>query len=128
MARTASPVKGFRLPWTEGAYAYPEADTFAAAKEGFKRRRKSVVFHMPNTGEAGNEECVVCHGTLKEPALALSKPMPNNVRVEHSAATTPDKWSTWYYDPQRKAVVGGRHYICSWSFLLGTISSLGRER
>lgn len=124
MSRTASPVKGFRLPWTEGAHAYPEADTFAAAREGFKRRRKSVMFHMPNSGEAGTHKCVTCGGLLSEPALAFTRNMGNDTRVESPAGTKPDKHSTWYYDPTRKAVVGGQHYICSWSILLGRISSM----
>ena len=124
MPHTPSPVEGFRLPWTEGARAYPEADTFAAAREGFKRRRKSVMFHMPNSGEAGTRTCVTCGGSLAEPALAFKRDLPNDTHLESPAGKSPDKWSTWYYDPARKAVVGGQHYICSWSMLLGHISSL----
>lgn len=124
MTRTVSTVQGFRLPWTQGACAYPEADTFAAAKEGFKRRRKAVMFHMPNTGEAGDQDCAYCGGTLREPARAASKDHGNNTRSEQSAAEKPDKWSTWYYVPASKSVVGGVHYMCSWSNLMGMISSI----
>lgn len=127
MPHTASPVKGFRLHWTEGAHAYPEADTFAAAKEGFKRRRKSVMFHMANSGEAGDQPCATCGGLLREPAREFTRQMPENVRVESPAGTRPDKWSTWYYHPQTKSVIGGQHYLCSWSMLLGDISVAGRR-
>jgi len=121
---TTQTVTGFRLPWTGGAHAYPEADTFSAAKEGFKRRRKGVMFHMPNTGEAGAQSCAYCGGILAEPALAASKDHGNNTRSEQSAAVKPDRFSTWHYDPRGKRVIGGVHYQCSWSNLLGAISSI----
>ena len=96
----------FRLPWHDGAKAYPEADTFAAAKEGLKRRRKSLIFHMTNTGEAGNSTCVVCARLLSEPA---------------EGSTKIDPWSTWDYSPATKNVRNGRHYICSWGSLMNAL-------
>lgn len=116
----------FRAPWTHGAAAYFEADTFDAAREGFKRKRKPVLFHMPNTGEAGDKPCVHCGGLLREPARAVTRAHGNGVRSEQDAAKTPDKWSSWYYDPKSKSIVGGRHYICSWSSLLGALHSSTR--
>lgn len=96
----------FRLPWTYGAKAYPEADTFAAAREGFKRRRKTVIFHMTNDGEAGDRLCVVCGIALREPSEGRDRP---------------DLHSTWDYSPEHKAVGNGRHYICSWTALMNRI-------
>lgn len=99
----------FRKPWTNGAYAYFEADTFAAAREGFKRKRKSLIFHMSNDGEAGDRKCVTCGGTLREASL-----LPGS-------SGSPDRWSTWTYSPERKAVGNGQHYVCSWQSLLNRI-------
>jgi hypothetical protein len=117
----------FRLPWTHGVAAYPEADTFEAAKDGFKRRRKSVIFHMPNTGEAGAQTCAFCTGILREPALAATRDMGNGVRSESPASSTPDRFSTWTYVPRLKGIVGGMHYVCSWSNLLGGIYAEARR-
>lgn len=114
----------FRLPWTNGARAYPEADTFAAALDGFKRRRKGVMFDMKNSGEAGKRSCVVCSGRLDE------VPVPTTITVGRTsietgttsgATPTPDKWSTWDYDAKGKRVGNGRHYTCSWSALMLSI-------
>lgn len=125
MSLTVSSTRpAFRLPWTSGAHAYPEADTFAAAKEGFKRRRKSVMFHMSNDGEAGLIPCAYCHGKLAAPALAASAEHGNNTRSESPASLTVDKWSTWHYSPRDKSIRGGMHYVCSWSNLLGDITAL----
>jgi len=119
MARTISTVPGFRLPWTQGAYAYPEADTFAAALAGFKRRRKRVIFHMPNSGEAGMRKCVVCGGILGElPKERTIRSGRTETTTGPGAHMTPDKHSTWTYDPQRKQVGNGMHYTCSWSALM----------
>jgi hypothetical protein len=114
----------FRDKWTHGAHAYPEADTFAAAKEGFKRRRKDVIFHMTNDGEPGDVECLFCNGKLREPALAASKDMGNDTTVESPASTRADLHSTWSYNAKGKFVYGGMHYVCSWSNLLGKISAI----
>jgi len=99
----------FRKPWTFGAYAYVEADTFAAAREGFKRVRKTKIFHMGNDGEAGDRACVTCGGVLREPSL-----LPGS-------SGSLDRWSTWTYSPTHKAVGNGQHYICSWQSLMNRI-------
>lgn len=107
----------FRKPWQDGAHAYPEADTFADALEGFKRKRKSVMFHMPNTGEAGDKKCVVCGGTLRD--LPLDREISSGrTTVYTGGAPKPDRWSTWDYSPSRKSVGNGRHYTCSWAALM----------
>lgn len=111
----------FRAPWQNGARAYFEADTFAAALDGFKRKRKGVMFHMTNAGEAGNHTCVVCGGRLNE--------VPQRREITHGRTTvvtgtttgatpTPDRWSTWDYDAKGKRVGNGRHYLCSWNALM----------
>lgn len=110
-------VTGFRSPWTAGARAYYEADTFEAAREGFKRKRKSIMFHMTNTGEAGDQTCIVC-GALLRDAEDRTK---TNVT---GGTATPDRWSTWHYVPATKSIVGGMHYGCSWSVLLTAISKM----
>ena len=33
----------YRQPWTHGAKAYPQADTFDALRDGTKRKRKSLI-------------------------------------------------------------------------------------
>lgn len=125
--RTASSsIPGFRKPWTQGAAAYFEADTFAAAKEGFKRKRKSVLFHMSNTGEAGQQDCLFCGGKLCEPAKAVTRDMGNGVRSESQGDTKVDKWSSWHYLPASKGIAGGMHYVCSWSNLLGALHATAR--
>lgn len=103
----------FRKSWTHGAKAMPEADTFAAMKEGFKRCRKSQMVHMPNSGEAGDQPCAVCGVTLREP-YAVNK---------GEAPSKADQWSTWDYNPRTKRAVG-MHYYCSWSALLGAVFSI----
>lgn len=117
---TATRIPGFRAPWQDGARAYPEADTFAAALTGFKRKRKGVIFHMTNTGEAGDRMCVVCSGTLRE--APVQKKISQGRTTIHTGTTVtdvkPDRWSTWDYDAAGKRVGNGRHYTCSWSALM----------
>lgn len=126
-AQRTAHLDDFASPWSSGngfrAYAYPTARTFAAALEGFKGKRKSVMFHMLNTGEAGEHECVACNGKLNEPALAWSADMGNRTRVESPAGTKVDECSTWTYIPG-KGIAGGMHYVCSWSNLFGMISAI----
>lgn len=111
---TLAPVEAkpeFRAPWTHRARAYPEADTFSAALEGFKRKRKSVMFHMTNSGEAGAYSCEHCGNMLREPSVDSTR---ENVH------------STWHYDPKTKSVRGGVHYECSWSQTLNAVEAFGR--
>lgn len=111
----------FRKPWNNGAHAYTEADTFAAAQEGFKRVRKSQLFHMDNRGEAGDRACVSCGEKLRDVNAS------ERVGVIHSstgAPKSPDKWSTWRFDPRTKQIYGGQHYSCSWGTLLADIAQL----
>lgn len=126
-AKRTAHLADFASPWSSGegfrAHAYPTARTFAAAREGFKGKRNSVMFHMLNTGEAGEHECEACGGKLNEPARAYSKSMGNNTRVESPAGTKVDKHSTWFYYPG-KGFSGGMHYVCSWSNLLGRIAAI----
>lgn len=122
MDTTTTTRPAFRAPWTSGARAYFEADTFEAAKTGFKRKRKSLIFHMSNDNEAGEQACELCGNLLKE--------VPNMSRsgyVSTGSVQTPDKWSTWVYDPKTKSVIGGLHYGCSWSSLLGKIAQIHRS-
>jgi hypothetical protein len=97
----------FRKPWTFGAKAYEEADTFEALRKGMARRRKLTIVKMPNTGEAGNVPCASCGALLNTP-----------VGYEH-----PDDFSTWKWIPSRKAAYG-QHYICSWESLFRVIANV----
>jgi hypothetical protein len=106
----------FRKPWTSGARGYHEADTFAAAKEGFKRHRQGKIFHMTNSGEAGQRPCVSC-------GIKLADPYPVNTHND-KGETKVDEYSTWHYVVAGKRVVGGQHYICSWGTLLQSIFDL----
>ncbi len=110
-AKTAPKIPGFRRPWEDGAAAYFQAESFAAAIEGFKRKRKPVLFHMPNSGEAGDFTCDHCGHLLRDPA-------------EGNPHLKPNINSSWYYDPKRKAVVGGVHYEYSWSRIFNAILKL----
>lgn len=117
MTSTTPSRPAYRAPWTNGAYAYPEADTFTAAQAALIRRRKVVMIHMTNTGEAGTHTCAVCGNALNQ--------TPNlDVIGGTSNKTEPDHWSTWDYVPRIKRVVNGRHYICSWSALLTDIAKI----
>lgn len=117
MPHTASPIEGFRNPWTQGAKAYYEADTFAAAKEGFRRKRKPIIFHMPNPSEASVRPCVTC-------GVPLGDAYAHNPG-QSSEFTASDKNSTWHYDPRTKEIFGGQHYYCSWLTLLTAVARLG---
>lgn len=123
-------IAGFASPWVTKpyvkAYAYPTALNFNDALKGFKGKRKSVIFHMLNRGEAGKHKCIYCGGKLNQPALAASKEHGNGVKSEGSAITTTDGHSTWTYTPG-KGITGGQHYACSWSNLLGSLYAAGRE-
>ncbi len=125
MTKTASTIEGFRKPWTQGAYAYPEADTFAAALLGFAKKRKGEIFHMTNSGEAGRQLCVVC-------GRRLDDVYPTN--PGEALGTKIDTWSTWTLrvskDKNGKTVrqVGnGMHYGCSWSNLFSRIFKLADQ-
>jgi hypothetical protein len=96
----------FRKPWENGARGYAEADTFAAAIEGYKRVRTVKMFHMTNSGEAGNQKCITCNRKLSDPAHGTFKR---------------DEFSTWEYHPKFKKVGNGQHYICSWTTLFNEI-------
>lgn len=124
--RTAH-IADFASPWAskEGfrAYGYPTARTFAGALAGFKGKRNSIMFHMLNTGEAGEKTCIACTGKLNQPALSYSSVAGTRTRVESPAGTKVDQYSTWYYTPSR-GFSGGMHYQCSWSNLLGMIHAL----
>lgn len=126
-ATTTTERPAFRAPWTAGAAAYPEADTFAAAREGFKRKRKSVMFHMTNEGEAGDQPCAYCGGLLREPALAAEKDHGKGVTSVSPAAAKADRHSTWTYYPDVKRFGRGNHYVCSWSSLLGDLHAKYRD-
>lgn len=98
----------FRKPWTHGAKAYIEADTFEALREGMKRMRKSHLVHMPNSGEAGLQPCASCGVLLREPYAVNPGEEPRKI----------DEWSTWRWNPKKKTAYG-QHYYCSWGSLIG---------
>lgn len=105
----------FRKPWTHGAKAYPEADTFAALAEGAKRKRKAFLVHMPNDGEAGLRPCAVCGIALRDPYAVNAGEAPSKT----------DTYSTWDYNPRTRRAVG-MHYYCSWSALMRAVLDMGR--
>lgn len=115
----------FFKPWEtvgdrRNVSAYHKADTFEDALKGFRRHRKRKIFHMPNTGEAGERHCVVCGAKLN--ALAAQGEIKSGRTTvaygAQSGASRTDTNSTWTYDPARKAVGNGMHYGCSWSALM----------
>ena len=106
----------FRAPWTNGAKAYAEADTFAALREGMKRKRKTQMVKMPNSGEAGRVKCAGCGVPLRDMYAVNPGEEPSRT----------DEWSTWTYYPRHKKAVG-MHYYCSWGALMMDIVRLGRS-
>ena len=117
MSSTEVARPGYRKPWTFGAYAYPEADTFADLQQSMYRRRKSYMINMPNDGEAGQHPCASC-------GVALGAPHVVNEHTPSLMHTTVDKFSTWHVDPKSKTAYG-QHYYCSWGTLLTQIFALG---
>lgn len=113
MTATTTTRPAFRKPWTHGAKAYYEADTFDALREGMKRTRKSHLVHMPNSGEAGDVPCTSC-GILLRDAYPVN---PGDT------ATRVDTYSTWTWVPRRKGAYG-QHYYCSWGTLMGQVLRL----
>ena len=105
-AAVAKPRPAYRAPWSHGAYAYDEADTFAALAEGMKRKRKSRIVHMTNEGEAGDYPCVACGIPLREVGPGSNKP---------------DVHSTWTWSVKHKAATRGMHYTCSWGALFAAL-------
>jgi hypothetical protein len=103
----------FRKPWTNGAYAYPIADTFDDFREGMKRKRKEQWVLMPNTGEAGDRLCSLCGVKLRD-KYQLN---PGGLFDQQ------DKQSTWIYTPRTKTVVGV-HYGCSWGAIFNAIAQI----
>lgn len=110
---TAVDRPAFRKPWTHGAKAYIEADTFEALREGMKRMRKGHIVHMPNTGEAGLIPCVTC-------GVGLGSMYSVNEGEEPRVI---DEWSTWHWVPKYKAAYG-QHYYCSWGTLMERLFDL----
>ena len=106
---------GFRKPWTSGAKAYHEADTFAALAEGAKRMRKTFMLHMGNDGEAGIEPCASCGIALRDAYAVNPDEAPSKV----------DKYSTWTYNPRTRTAYG-MHYYCSWGALMRAVFDMGR--
>jgi hypothetical protein len=96
----------FRAPWTHGARAYFEADTFDAMREGMKRKRITHYVHMPHGSEADALPCYVCGRLLGEQAEGSNKV---------------DLYSTWTWSPRHKQAVNGCHYVCSWTALFALI-------
>lgn len=101
----------FRKPWTHGARAYFEADTFDALREGMKRMRTSKLVHMSNDGEAGDALCASC-------GIALREPVTDAVGNRKA-----DRYSVWTWIPARKAAYG-QHYLCSWDSLMRDLFTL----
>jgi hypothetical protein len=106
---------GFRAPWTHGAYAYAQADTFADFREGMKRKRKQQWVMMPNDGEAGDRPCSLC-------GVALRDPYVRNEGMS-SEFYKADEQSTWIYYPSTKTAVG-MHYGCSWGAIFNAIAQI----
>lgn len=109
-ATTTSTRPAYRNPWSHGAHAYPQADTFEALREGVKRKRKTLIVHMPLGSEAGNVPCVTCGVNLGEkcPSSKLDKL---------------DPYSVWTVNPRAKTAYG-QHYYCSWSSLFEQIAQI----
>lgn len=110
-AKKTAHLKGFASPWDrskEGfrSFAYPTATNFADALEGFKGKRKQVMFHMTNSGEAGEIECSRCGVKLNQPAEGMGDKV--------------DKNSTWFFVP-KQGIGGGQHYACSWSSIFDRV-------
>lgn len=107
----------YRKEWTNGARAYPEADTFAGLKESMKRKRNTYMVHMPNSGEAGAEPCSCCGVNLGD---------PYRVNSDDAEPTALDMQSTWTVNPKTKTAFG-QHYYCSWGSLMQEVFDRSRD-
>lgn len=94
----------FRKPWEDGARGYHEADSTAAAKEGFKRVRTDKDFIL--TDHALAQEVVHCARCTDRVLVG----QPN--RATYHAATK---------------TVSVRHYVCGWGDTLDAVEEIARE-
>lgn len=105
----------YRKPWTNGAKAYPEADTLADVVESMKRKRKSYTILVSHEGVAGMP-CAAC-GYPLDGEYPLNPGEPKMVRDNGRA----------YCDvnPTRKTAVI-RHYYCAWGHTMKMVLDVGR--
>lgn len=100
-ARRTSSVRGFYLPWTQGARAYPEADSLAAARKGLARRRKDATIILRDKAVASGRIACSCCG---EPITAET-----GNRTEYLARTK---------------ALRPMHYSCAWGQTLQEVENL----
>lgn len=85
----------YREPWTNGAYAYPQADTLAALWQGVARKRKPLTVHVRHEGLAGLIHC--CDLAHAEDVASLGGILLDaNFNL---MARTPFQKTTGYYAP-----------------------------
>ena len=99
-------VPGYREPWTDGAKAYPTADSIGAALAGMRRKRTRTMFHLSASS-----------AYMAQPCAGGGRPLAEGTR--------PDGYATGHYLPRARTVTL-YHYACSWGApTLGRRASTG---
>lgn len=106
----------YRPPWTNGAKAYQEADTWEALEQGMKRKRKVQWVSVP-TAILADIPCGVCGTDCDQPYLVN----PTDTRLH-----TPPERTTIQFHPRNKTFTAS-HYYCGWGALLIQIHELGHR-
>lgn len=107
----------FRAPWTNGALADYQADTFEALKEGAKRKRNAFDVAMP-VAVAGHLPCIHCGVRIDTavPAENIKAAVDGHLGREFPGAII-------RYYPKTKTVTA-RHYECGWQHIFNQITAL----
>jgi hypothetical protein len=106
--KTAIDRPAFRKPWEHGARAYHEADSLAAALEGFKRVRTIKSFILKGTTD--DPPCGGCGRLLSDDPAELDSYKGNRCQ----------------YHPRTKSI-SVRHYTCAWGDTLAQVQALAER-
>jgi len=106
----------YRAPWTHGAKAYPEADTFEALAAGIARKRKPLTVLVSHDA-CGDMPCAACGRALGGEYEV--NPGAGDLRT--------DTLGRAYFDCNpRTGIAVGRHYYCAWGATMRNILDPGR--
>lgn len=107
----------YREPWTNGAKAYPEADSMADLWRGVRRKRSPLTV-LVSHDTIGREPCAHCGIALADPyAVHPGEPPTHTDSLPYA----------WVDVDPRKRVAVARHYYCAWaSTTMSALIALGR--
>lgn len=105
----------YRQPWTFGAKAYAEADTFEALAKGMSRKRSTQYVKMPTAYLAEHGlTCAACGRGIADDYEV--NPGEGDFRPAEDSVTV-------VYHPKTKAI-STHHYYCGWGLLMGEVFRL----